>query len=77
MSDRIESRLPGDYTVRSVPGGWVLGKVLPPSPRGVGWVYVNVVATEEEAIREAKRLASDDGTRVWRQEDGNTFTRLI
>ena len=78
MEDITESRhcRPGDITLTRVPGGYLLGRVLPQRGDGPWWVQVLTVATFSEAAWQARTLARRAGGSVWVHQGGDYYDPL-
>jgi len=78
MQDITESShcRPGDITLTRVPGGYLIGRVLPPGGEGPWWVHVLTVGSFNEAAWQARALARRAGVRVWVHQGGDYYDPL-
>jgi hypothetical protein len=57
--------LPGDVTVSTVPGGFVVGRVLEERGPGPWWAYIRTAGNLTEAIAMAHDEAEHHRARAW------------
>src|SRR4051812_15306428 len=66
----------GDITLTKVPTGYLLGRVLPKLGLAPSWQYVAVYTEYDDALRRARTLAEDAGTRALLHKQNDTYDPL-
>jgi hypothetical protein len=68
---------PGDIIVTPIPGGFMLGRMLPELlSSGLWWEYIRVITEESTALQEARRLAAMTKAHAWLSRGADEYTPI-
>jgi hypothetical protein len=51
----------------------MIGRALPEIGPGPWWTYIKIVSDRDDAVRQAKALAAEAGSRAWFHEEGDMY----
>jgi hypothetical protein len=75
--ERSEVRcLPGDITVTEIPTGYLVGRALERKGPGPWWTYILIADTFDDAVRQARTLATSARVRAWVHKGGDDYEPL-
>ena len=67
---------PGDIIVMAIPGGFMLGRVLPDLGPGPWWEYIKVASDQDAAMKEARSMADQANVHAWVNRHGHEYAPI-